>query len=180
MNITVYLASRHGNNPHFVPAVRELGRWIGESGNALVYGGSRVGLMGELATSALEAGAYVTGVEPEFFMAEELQLDEVSELIVTKTMAERRAKMIERGDAFVIFPGGVGTLEEVSEIMCMLSLDHLDAPCVFYNLDGFYDLLLAHLKRIVETGLCTDKRLANVHFASNLDEVAAFLGQPRR
>lgn len=179
MNITVYLAANHGNNPDFVPAVRELGRWIGQSGNALVYGGSRVGLMGELAMSALEAGAHVTGVEPEFFMAGELQLDEVSELIVTQTMAERRAKMIELGDAFVVFPGGVGTLEEVAEVMCMLSLGHLDAPCVFYNLGGFYDLLRAHLEQVVAAGLCTNERLANVHFASSLDEVAAFLGQPR-
>ncbi len=177
MNITVYLAANHGNNPGFVPAVRELGRWIGESGNALVYGGSRVGLMGELAMAALEAGAHVTGVEPEFFMADELQLDGVDELIVTQTMAERRAKMIELGDAFVAFPGGVGTLEEIAEVMCMLSLDHLDVPCVFYNLDGFYDLLRAHLDQVVRAGLCTPYRLRNVHFVDSLDGLAEVLGE---
>ncbi len=180
MNITVYLAANHGNNPEFVPAVRELGRWIGESGNALVYGGSRVGLMGELALSALNAGAHVTGVEPEFFMADELQLDGVDELIVTQTMAERRAKMIELGDAFVAFPGGVGTLEEISEVICASSLGHLDAPIVFYNLGGFYDLIRAHLEQVVAAGLCTDERLANVHFAENLGEVAQVLGQARK
>ena len=130
MNITVYLGANKGKDPSLSRAVRELGTWIGESGNALVYGGSRSGLMGELAQSVLAAGGAVTGVEPEFFVASEYQYDEITELIVTKNMAERKAKMIELGDAFLAFPGGTGTLEEIAEVMSAVSLGHLDAPCI--------------------------------------------------
>ena len=86
MNITVYLGANEGNDPALKQAVQELGRWIGESGNALVYGGSRCGLMGEIAESTLNAGGEVTGVEPEFFVQGELQHEGLTELIVTKDM----------------------------------------------------------------------------------------------
>ena len=94
MNITVYLGALEGNDPALGDAVRELGTWIGESGNSLVYGGSKSGLMGQIAESVLNAGGKVTGVEPQFFIDSELQYDEITELIVTKDMAERKAKMI--------------------------------------------------------------------------------------
>ena len=135
MNITVYLGANEGNDPALKKAVTELGTWIGESGNALVYGGSETGLMGTLAASVLEAGGDVTGVEPVFFIEEELQFDGLTELIVTQDMSERKAKMIELGDVFIAFPGGTGTLEEITEIMSKVSLGHLDAPCILYNLD---------------------------------------------
>ena len=114
MKITVYLGASEGNDPALKTAVQELGRWIGQSGNALVYGGSRSGLMGLLADSVLAAGGQVTGVEPRFFVEQELQHNGLTELIVTENMAQRKAKMIELGDAFVAFPGGTGTLEEIA------------------------------------------------------------------
>lgn len=115
MNITVYLGANEGNDPSLRKAVQELGTWIGASGNALVYGGSKTGLMGEIAKSVLDAGGNVTGVEPQFFMDEGFQYDGLTELIVTKDMSERKNKMIELGDAFIAFPGGTGTLEEIAE-----------------------------------------------------------------
>ena len=115
MNITVYLGANAGNDPALAEAVRELGSWIGANGHRLVYGGSRSGLMGQLAQSALDAGGTVTGVEPQFFVQQELQHDGLTELIVTKDMTERKTKMIELGDAFIAFPGGTGTLEEIAE-----------------------------------------------------------------
>ena len=86
MNITVYLGAFEGKDASLKQAVRELGTWIGASGNALVYGGSKSGLMGEIAESVLQAGGTVTGVEPKFFMDAELQYDNLTELIVTKDM----------------------------------------------------------------------------------------------
>ena len=86
MNITVYLGALEGNDPALGDAVRELGTWIGESGNSLIYGGSKSGLMGQIAESVLNAGGKVTGVEPQFFIDSELQYDEITELIVTKDM----------------------------------------------------------------------------------------------
>lgn len=88
MNITVYLASSTGNDPKFEAAVKELGTWIGTSGNTLVYGGSKTGLMGELAQSVLQAGGKVIGVEPQFFIDEDYQYEGLTQLIVTKDMAE--------------------------------------------------------------------------------------------
>ena len=143
MNITVYLGANEGNDPSLRKAVRELGTWIGESGNRLVYGGSKSGLMGEIAESVLQAGGEVTGVEPQFFIDMEYQYDAITELIVTKDMSERKTKMIELGDVFIAFPGGTGTLEEISEVMSKVSLKHLDAPCILYNLNGYYDSLKA-------------------------------------
>ena len=128
MNITVYLGANEGSDPALKQAVEELGRWIGESGNALVYGGSRSGLMGRLAHSVLTAGGEVTGVEPQFFIDSEVQYDGLTRLIVTQDMTERKTRMIELGDAFIAFPGGTGTLEEIAEVMSKVSLGHLDAP----------------------------------------------------
>ena len=153
MNITVYLGANEGNDPSLRKTVRELGTWIGESGNRLVYGGSKSGLMGEIAESVLQAGGEVTGVEPQFFIDMEYQYDAITELIVTKDMTERKTKMIELGDAFIAFPGGTGTLEEIAEVMSKVSLKHLDAPCILYNLNGYYDSLKALLSHMTEMGL---------------------------
>ena len=125
MNITVYLGANKGIDSSLTMAVRKLGEWIGQSGNTLIYGGSRTGLMGEIAESVLMAGGRVIGVEPQFFVEAELQYDEITELIVTKDMTERKTKMIELGDAFIAFPGGTGTLEEIAEVMSKISLNQL-------------------------------------------------------
>ena len=96
MNITVYLGANEGSEPALKQAVEELGRWIGESGNALVYGGSRSGLMGRLAHSVLTAGGEVTGVEPQFFIDSEVQYDGLTRLIVTQDMTERKMCIRDR------------------------------------------------------------------------------------
>lgn len=175
MNITVYLGANEGNNPALKQAVRELGTWIGESGNDLIYGGSKVGLMGIIAESVLRAGGKVTGVEPQFFMEKELQYDAVTHLIVTETMAERKTKMIELGDAFVAMPGGTGTLEEISEVMSLLALDRLEAPCILYNLHGYYDSLQQLLERMIAADLSNEYRQRNIYFVKNLDELQKVL-----
>lgn len=171
MNITVYLGANEGNDPALKAAVRELGAWIGKSGHALVYGGSKSGLMGELAESVLEAGGEVTGVEPQFFIDAGFEYDAITRLIVTKDMSERKAKMIELGDAFIAFPGGTGTLEEIAEVMSKVSLRHLDAPCILYNLNGYYDDLRALLGHMIEMGLSTEERQRGIYFAESLTQI---------
>lgn len=175
MNITVYLGANEGNDPTLKQAVRELGTWIGEGGHDLIYGGSKVGLMGVIAESVLRAGGKVTGVEPQFFMEKELQYDAVTHLIVTETMAERKTKMIELGDAFVAMPGGTGTLEEISEVMSLLALDRLEAPCILYNLHGYYDSLQQLLDRMIAADLSNEYRQRNIYFVKNLDELQKVL-----
>ena len=175
MNITVYLASSTGNDPNFITAMCELGTWIGASGNTLVYGGYKTGLMGQLAHSVLQAGGKVIGVEPHFFINEEYQYEGLTQLIVAKDMAERKTKMIELGDAFIAFPGGVGTLEEVSEIMSKLSLRQLDEPCIYYNFDGYYDDMKHFFQHMIAKGLSSEEKQKGVYFAENLDEIKRIL-----
>ena len=177
MNITVYLGAFEGNDPALADEVKKLGTWIGESGHSLIYGGSKSGLMGVIAESVLEAGGDVTGVEPQFFVDAELQYDEITKLIVTENMEERKTKMIELGDAFIAFPGGTGTLEEISEVMSKVSLKQLDAPCILYNLNGYYDGLKALLFHMIEMGLSTEERQKQIYFAENLADIKAILGE---
>ena len=175
MHITVYLGASCGTDPHLAQAVRELGAWIGAAGHTLVYGGSKAGLMGLLAESVLAEGGDVTGVEPQFFVDEELQLDGLTELIVTRDMTERKNKMIELGDAFIAFPGGTGTLEEIAEVMSKVSLNQLNAPCILYNLNGYYDSLQQLLLQMIEKGLSTRERQNGISFAADLAQIQQIL-----
>ena len=165
MNITVYLGANEGNDPALKTAVRELGTWIGESGNSLVYGGSKSGLMGELAESVLAAGGTVTGVEPQRFVDEGFLYDAITELIVTSDITERKTKMIELGDAFIAFPGGTGTLDEIAEIMSKVAL----------NLYGYYHGLKILLDHMITMGLSSEEKLQGIYFASDLSEIQKIL-----
>lgn len=128
MNITVYLGATEGNDPALREAVEALGAWIGASGNTLVYGGSKVGLMGALAESALSSGGRVVGVTAACFADVSFSGGELTELIVAPDIPQRKRKMLELGSAFLAFPGGTGTLEEITEVMSHVSLRQLDAP----------------------------------------------------
>lgn len=176
MNITVYLGANAGNDEKYERAIRALGDWIGQAGHTLVYGGSNCGLMGTLARTVLASGGRVIGVEPRFFVEEGLLLDGLTEFYVTENMSQRKAKMIELGDAFIAFPGGTGTLEEISEVMSNTALRLTSAPCIIYNLDGFYDPLRALLDRMLAEGFSTRQKQKDLLFASSLDEIRAILG----
>ena len=167
MNITVYLGANEGNDPFLKEAVRELGVWIGTNGNTLVYGGSKSGLMGELAESVLQAGGKVIGVEPQFFIDAGFVYDEITELITTKDMSERKAKMIELGDAFIAFPGGTGTLEEITEVMSKVSL----------KLNGYYDSLKQLLEHMIEMDLSSREKQEGIYFAENLEKIQKCLAK---
>ena len=171
MNITVYLGASEGNDPALRNAVTELGNWIGQNGNTLVYGGSKGGLMGAIADSVLNTGGKVIGVEPQFFIENEFQHDGLTNLIITKDMSERKNKMIELGDAFIAFPGGTGTLEEVSEVVSKICLNQLTQPCIFYNLNGFYDDMKSLLDRMITAGFSTPERQRGIYFADDLKEI---------
>ena len=175
MNITVSLGANEGNDPGLRKAVEKLGAWIGNSGNRLIYGGSKSGLMGAIADSVLQAGGEVIGVEPNFFIESELQHEGLTKLIVTKDMTERKNLMIALGEAFIAFPGGTGTLEEIAEVMSKVSLKQLDAPCILYNLNGYYDDLKALLNHMIEKGLSSKERQEGIYFAKNLDEIKQIL-----
>lgn len=115
------------------------------------------------------------GVEPQFFIDAAVQYEKLTELIVTKNMEERKTKMIELGDAFIAFPGGTGTLEEIAEVMSKVSLKHLEAPCILYNLNGYYNSLKELLEHMIEKGLSTKERQEGIYFAENLEEIKQIL-----
>jgi hypothetical protein len=152
MNVVVYCGSNPGNNPEYEQATTKLGEWIGSSGNNLVYGGSSVGLMGVISRSVMENGGKAYGVEPRFFIEARVEQQDLTELYVVETMSERKAKMIELGDVFVALPGGVGTLEEISEIMSRIRLHLTCGPCFCLNIDGFYDPLEDLVERMYKLG----------------------------
>ncbi|MBQ7534375.1 MAG: TIGR00730 family Rossman fold protein [Stomatobaculum sp.] len=176
MNIVVYLGARTGKNPLFREKARELGTWIAEKGHRLIYGGSAIGLMGQLADAALAAGGEVTGVEPRFFVEAVLQHQGVQELIVVETMQERKQKLIDLGDAFIAFPGGTGTMEEISEIISMTCLGLNDKPCIIYNINGYYDIFSDHLDRMVQEEFLTPENRRKILFVRSIEELEALLG----
>ena len=121
----------------------------------------------------------MTGVEPQFFIDMEYQYDEITELIVTKDMTERKMKMIELGDVFIAFPGGTGTLEEIAEVMSKVSLKHLTAPCILYNLNDYYDGLQTLLRHMTEMGLSSPERQEGIYFAKDLSEIREIIKNQR-
>ncbi len=173
MNITVYCASQFGTNPHFAECAAELGAWIAEENHTLVYGGGQVGLMGVLADTALADGGYVIGVIPEFLATTEQVHPNTNEMIHVEDMSQRRNLMIEKGDAYIALPGGTGTLEEISEVLSHKRLGILKGPCIFYNVDGFYDSLQEMLQKMVDCDLYPKKAFEDICFAKNLLEIAA-------
>lgn len=175
MNITVYLGASETEDSVLIKAAEELGEWIAVSGHTLIYGGSKSGLMGVLAASVVENGGAAIGVEPQMFIERALQYEELTELIVTETMAERKAKMAEMGDAFIAFPGGTGTLEEISEVMSRISLGHLDAPCMLYDIDGYYEGLRIQLEKMKEKGLSSERRLEGIYFVRDLEMIKSVI-----
>lgn len=175
MNITVYCGSNFGDNPHFEEAARDLGALIARAGHTLVYGGSSVGLMGTVSQAAIEGGAPVIGVEPAFFIEAGVAQHDLTELIVCDTMGERKAKMIELGDAFVALPGGVGTLEEIAEIFTRVRLDMGPHECFLLNIDGFYDPLAAFLASMVDHRFFDQCDLDRCHFPRSVEALAHLL-----
>ncbi|MEC4174963.1 TIGR00730 family Rossman fold protein [Adlercreutzia sp. R7] len=171
MNITVYCGSNFGDDPRFEEAARALGAWIARAGHTLVYGGSSVGLMGTVSRAVIEGGAPVIGVEPAFFIEAGVAQHDLTDLIVCDTMGERKAKMIELGNVFVALPGGVGTLEEISEIITRVRLDLGPHECFLLNIDGFYDPLAAFLASMVDHRFFDQCDLDRCHFPRTVEEL---------
>lgn len=150
--LCVYCGSRHGVRASYAAAARAIGAEIGRRGWQLVYGGGRVGLMGETADAALAAGARVVGVIPQTLREREVGHLGLHELHVVPTMHLRKQMMAERADAFVALPGGIGTLEELYEVWTWRQLGYHDQPIGLLNVDGYYDALLRFMSRSVDEG----------------------------
>lgn len=145
-SICVYCGSQNGTDPAYLEAAATLGRSMAGAGIGLVYGGGAKGVMGAVARAVMEAGGHATGVIPRFLVAKEANaeaLSRLSETVLTENMHERKHTMFERSDAFVALPGGIGTLEELVEIMTWAQLGRHEKPIVLANTGGFWNPLLA-------------------------------------
>ncbi|QLF69969.1 TIGR00730 family Rossman fold protein [Peteryoungia desertarenae] len=154
-SVCVYCGSQPGRDPVFMNAGRELGRAIAENGLRLVYGGGTKGIMGAVASGVLSAGGQVTGIIPQFLVDMEAtrhSLGQLSELIITEDMHQRKHTMFERADAFVTLPGGIGTLEEIVEIMTWAQLGRHEKPMVFANVNQFWQPMLELIDHMADAG----------------------------
>jgi uncharacterized protein (TIGR00730 family) len=158
LSICVYCGSRHGNKTSYTAAAQALGQAIGERGWQLVYGGGKVGLMGEVADATLAAGGRVVGVIPESLKNLEVGHTGLHELHVVPTMHLRKQMMAERADLFIALPGGIGTLEELYEVWTWRQLGYHDKPIGLLNKDGYYDALLAFMAHTVDQGFLGSKQ----------------------
>lgn len=152
--VTLFCGARCGRDPAYAEAARAFGREVARRGIALWFGAGRIGLMGEAADAALAAGGRVVGVIPEFLKSEEVVHPRLAgdDLVVTRTLFERKRRLIEPARAFVVLPGGLGTLDELFEVVTLRQLKEIEAPCGLLDVRGFFQPLLAHLRRSVEEG----------------------------
>jgi len=148
--IAVYCGSSPGSNPIYSDAARELGRILASEDITLVYGGGSVGLMGVLARSVIKASGEVIGVIPEAIAKMEVAYNEIQDLRVVKDMHTRKALIAELASAFIALPGGVGTAEELIEILTWAGLGFHQKPVGVLNVNGFFDPLLTFLDKMVE------------------------------
>lgn len=169
--LCVYCASSRQLDPKYHAVATALGRELVARGWGLVYGGGNVGLMGTVARAVKDAGGRVVGVIPEFMIARELAFREADELITVDTMRDRKRVMEERAAAFLTLPGGIGTLEELAEIMTLRYINLCHKPIVLLNQDGFYDDLLRFFDRITRERFKSSSMANLVSVAATLDEV---------
>jgi hypothetical protein len=168
-SVCVYCGSRHGAKPSYTAAAVTLGSAIGSRGWQLVYGGGKVGLMGEVADATLAAGGRVVGVIPESLKRLEVGHQGLHELHVVPTMHVRKQMMAERAQAFIAMPGGIGTLEELFEVWTWRQLGYHDQPIGLLNVDGYYDDLLAFMANTVREGFLSENQHANLHVGEDAE-----------
>ena len=174
-NVTVYCSSSRQIDQAFMAAGRELGHAIAARGWGLVYGGNRVGMMGELADAVRARGGRVIGVTPQLFIDKGVHDTLADELIVADGMRHRKAMMEDRGDAFIALPGGLGTFEEIFEIICGKQLGYHNKPIVLLNVAGYYDPLLTMIEHGIATKFIRPAAPTLYHVATSIAAAMEYL-----
>lgn len=175
MNLCVYCSSSDMVDPQYFAVAEELGARIAARGDTLIYGGASVGLMGAIARCVHAGGGRVVGVIPQALVDREVAYHHADELLVTPNMRERKAMMEARSDAFLTLPGGLGTLEEITEIMVSKHLRLLDKPLVLLDTNGFYQPLLALFDHMRAAHFIRTPFDQLFHLAPDLDAAFAYI-----
>jgi cytokinin riboside 5'-monophosphate phosphoribohydrolase len=179
--ICVYCSSSNGIAPHFFELGREVGRALALDGHTLVYGGGSVGIMGEVARGVHENRGEVFGVMPEALKSREgIAYELADEMVVTDTMQERKAIMFTRAEAFVVLPGGFGTMEEFLEVLTLRLLGYHDKPIVLVNYQGFYDRLIDLFAHFCEEGFAHTSCMSLFEVATTAEETAEAVARALR
>lgn len=170
-SLALYCGSSTGNNPAYAQEAAHFGAACAEKSLTLYYGGGSIGLMGAAADAALARGGKVVGVAPDFFTKGEVLATNITEMILVKTMSERKQLLEQKADAFVVFPGGYGTMDELFEMITDAQLGLHFKPIAVYNYLGFYDLLLKQLDKFMQEGFLRPFHHSLLISASTLDEL---------
>ncbi len=167
-SVEVFCGSSSGSNPVYSNAAYELGKYLGENEIELVYGGAKIGIMGAIAQGTLDSGGRVVGVLPEFLKTKEIAHPQLSEIIATNSMHERKMIMHELTDAVITLPGGFGTLDELFEMLTWSQLGLHKKPIGLYNVNSYFDSLLAFISKMNEEGFLNS---ANKDLILNHDNI---------
>jgi uncharacterized protein (TIGR00730 family) len=167
--VAVYCGSASGTHPEYLAEARALGTAIGAAGLGLVYGGANIGLMGAVADAALAGGAEVIGVLPEILKGREIEHTGLTRLEHVATMHQRKARMVALADAFLMLPGGWGTLDELMEIVTWSQLRLHAKPCIAINTNGYWDHLLRFLDTAVQAGFILPENRGLLQVATNAE-----------
>ncbi|PKK35277.1 MULTISPECIES: TIGR00730 family Rossman fold protein [unclassified Siphonobacter] len=173
--VAVFCGASSGSDLIYREVAAALGTYLANRQLTLVYGGGNVGLMGIVADAALAAGGEVIGVIPDFLKKWEVGHEGVTELIVTENMHERKARMAELSDGFITLPGGFGSMDELFEILTWKQLQIHKKPVGLLNINGFYDLLIAQMDRMVEAGFLRDSNRDLLVIADSIEELIALM-----
>jgi uncharacterized protein (TIGR00730 family) len=171
----VFAGSAGKTAKEYTVAAEQVGTWLGKNRYGLVYGGASVGLMGTLANAALKAGAEVIGVIPTWLGSYEIAHRGLDRQIWVGSMAERKDRMFQLSDAFLTLPGGIGTLDELFEVMTMVALGQFEKPHGILNISGYYQGLLSFLDRAVDDGLVRHEVRARLRVAETPEMLLSHL-----
>ena len=170
-SLALYCGSSTGNNPVYAREAARFGKMCAQKSLTLYFGGGSIGLMGAAAEACLSKGGKVIGVAPDFFTQGEVLATNLTEMILVKTMSERKQLLEEKSDAFVIFPGSYGTMDELFEMVTDAQLGMHSKPIVIYNYMGYYDFLLRQLDKFMEEGFLRPFHHSLLLNASDLEEL---------
>jgi hypothetical protein len=170
-NVCVFCGSSDGKNSAYLKAAANLGALLAKNGVGLVYGGGKLGLMGELSRSVIKNGGKVTGVIPKGIFSNKVINDNVTELKVTGSMHERKAMMSELSDAYIALPGGIGTIEELAEVITWSQLEIHKKPIGIINIKGYFDGFTKFLDTAVKEGFLNRKSISNLVISEKAETV---------
>ncbi len=174
-NICIFSGSRLPHDKSYIECTSKLAEALANAKKHIIYGGGKIGLMGVIAKASLAQNGQVTGIIPEFLNTEKIRFDEISEVIVTKTMAERIKIMTQKADAFIALPGGIGTLEEIMQILTLTQLQQQNKPIILLNQKNFWKPLITLLDHFETEGFLYPHTKKLIQITENVEETLALL-----